>query len=65
MFQMLNLAYISWSSDFEIFLLDNFFFFNLFIELCFEINLHILLSKTKQERHMIPKPFDTDMLIIS
>jgi len=47
---MLNLAYISWSSDFEIFLI-NLICFHLFIELYFEINLQIILSKTKQARH--------------
>jgi len=46
MFRMLILTYISLSSDFEIFII---FFF--FIELSFEINLQILLSKTKQTRH--------------
>jgi len=56
MFQMLNLTYISQSSDFEILLISiNFLFLNLFIELCFEINLQIIMSKIKQTRHMIPR----------
>jgi len=53
MFRMLNLAYISQSSDFEIFLNNIKKVFNLFIELCFEINLQIIFSKIKQARHMI------------
>jgi len=60
MFRMLNLAYISRSSDFNIFLINiNFFFvfvfLNLFIELCFEINLQFILFRTKQVRHMISR----------
>jgi len=53
MFRMLNLTCISRSSDIEIFLINiKFFFFNFFfIELCFEINLEIILSKPKQGRH--------------
>jgi len=36
-------------TDFE------FFFYNLIIELCFEINPQIILSETKQARRMIPR----------
>jgi len=56
MFWMLNLAYISRSSDFEIFLTHInliFIFLKLVIDLCFEINLQIILSKSKQVRNMI------------
>jgi len=55
MFQMLNLVYISQSSDFEIFLININFSSFLFIELCFKINLQITLSKTKQVRRMFPR----------
>jgi len=55
MFWMLNLTYISRSIDFEIFLINIkklfFFFFNFLIELCFEINLQIILFKTEQAKH--------------